>query len=368
MNKIALRLRSISETVAAWLSEQPDTKEESVTDLLLWQLSDLEHVTTRVHSHAQERRSGADWEWLLWTEKDALGIRIQAKKLASRQNARRIGYRSGEQLNRLIATAEESGQVPAYAFYTSRTDATAKCGKVATGGVFFCPARTLQAKVEEKKTSTAQIVGYSTPISCLFSHCPDVGFVAALLPRVRAFLMRQFPEARLSFPSDAVRRTLDRINELRGEDPVPSNGVCASVILDMRGFPESVESPLTDSGGDRNNFESDAEIIVSTIDICPNPLPPVPPSVRNRPRADEEYLLQAMELKRALYVARYGGRGCSIKELARRRTDSLSILTGFYKRSWKDFCEIMQWLYNDLHDPDVSNVELVRKLSSRVRK
>ena len=78
-----------SKYVYNWMKKQPSVGEESITDWLLFALSEsltsLKYKTFSRHKEARE--TGADWEWWFVDDKKALCLRIQAKKLfASKSN------------------------------------------------------------------------------------------------------------------------------------------------------------------------------------------------------------------------------------------------------------------------------------------
>jgi hypothetical protein len=84
MNNIDCQiLKASSKYIRAWLAGQPNAKEESLTDWLLYDVSKssanfLYRAFTR---HEEARQTGADWEWWLLLPLHNLRLRIQAKKL-----------------------------------------------------------------------------------------------------------------------------------------------------------------------------------------------------------------------------------------------------------------------------------------------
>ena len=100
-----------SKYVYNWMKKQPSVGEESITDWLLFALSEsltsLKYKTFSRHKEARE--TGADWEWWFVDDKKALCSRIQAKKLfASKDNYNSLAYTNkyGLQIEKLIDNAK----------------------------------------------------------------------------------------------------------------------------------------------------------------------------------------------------------------------------------------------------------------------
>ena len=83
MNTDADKLRGSSLYVRKWLVRQPSVKEESITDWLLFDISEnIKSVYYQAFTrHEEARKTGADWEWWFVFRDFAMKLRIQAKKL-----------------------------------------------------------------------------------------------------------------------------------------------------------------------------------------------------------------------------------------------------------------------------------------------
>src|SRR4051812_39766278 len=80
--------------LATWMRKQSGVGEESLTDWLLFQLSEriprLRYI--KFTRHREARVTGADWEWWFVGLTASLGIRVQAKRLALGDNYPALAY------------------------------------------------------------------------------------------------------------------------------------------------------------------------------------------------------------------------------------------------------------------------------------
>lgn len=116
----------ISKYIYKWLSCQPNVKEESLTDWLLYQASMINsHVLYKTFTRNEEANTGADWEWWILTD-DGFGLEayrllIQAKKLKKKQDnyqAITYGNINGMQIDLLLSSANKRKALPLYAYYS----------------------------------------------------------------------------------------------------------------------------------------------------------------------------------------------------------------------------------------------------------
>lgn len=117
----------ISKECFEWLSQQPNVKEESLTDWLLYQASKRDNrVYYKAFTRNEESHNGADWEWWILTNDQyglsAYRLLIQAKKLKQGKDnysAITYGNNNGMQIDLLISAAINRQALPLYAYYIS---------------------------------------------------------------------------------------------------------------------------------------------------------------------------------------------------------------------------------------------------------
>ena len=109
-----------------WLDKQPSVKEESLTDWLLYNVSNLSpKVYYKAFTRNEESNNGADWEWWILVnsnfETRAYRLLIQAKKLKpNSDNYPLVTYsnKNGMQIDLLIDEAKRRKALPLYAYYS----------------------------------------------------------------------------------------------------------------------------------------------------------------------------------------------------------------------------------------------------------
>ena len=109
-----------------WLQKQPNVKEESLTDWILYTISErTDRFYYKAFTRNEEARSGADWEW--WVLVDdyrgfcAYRFLVQAKKLKKAQDNYSLiayGNRNGLQIDLLIDSAKHRNAMPIYIYYS----------------------------------------------------------------------------------------------------------------------------------------------------------------------------------------------------------------------------------------------------------
>ena len=123
-----------SEYIKNWMTLQPHVKEESLTDWLLFQISQKNSsIYYKAFSRHEESQNGADWEWWVLTsdssEKaysgkfNAYRFVVQAKKLSDdqRDNYPSLSYanKNGLQIDLLLQNAKELNAFPLYMYYST---------------------------------------------------------------------------------------------------------------------------------------------------------------------------------------------------------------------------------------------------------
>lgn len=119
-----------SRYVYDWISRQEHVKEESLTDWLLYEISQqCDFIHYQAFSRHEEAQNGSDWEWWILTKDEsgrhefyAYRFFVQAKKLLSngRDNYSLINYgnKYGTQVDLLLDSANIKNALPIYMFYS----------------------------------------------------------------------------------------------------------------------------------------------------------------------------------------------------------------------------------------------------------
>lgn len=119
-----------SEKIYRWLDKQPHVKEESLTDWLLYTLSEnCSQIYYQAFSRHEEAENGCDWEWWVLTsdtwrkqECNAYRFLVQAKKLYAnnRDNYSLLNYgnKNGTQIDLLLKEAASRNALPLYMYYS----------------------------------------------------------------------------------------------------------------------------------------------------------------------------------------------------------------------------------------------------------
>ena len=118
-----------SKIIYDWLNKQPNVKEESLTDWLLYYTSEqCSNLYYQEFTRRKEANNGADWEWWIITsrygkEYNAYRFLVQAKKLLanSRDNYPLLSYgnKNGYQIDLLMKTAKYKNAFPLYLYYST---------------------------------------------------------------------------------------------------------------------------------------------------------------------------------------------------------------------------------------------------------
>jgi hypothetical protein len=179
MNKDCKILKEVSINVRQWIEKQPNVKEESLTDWLLYSISDK---TNRIKYYSftrneEAKTTGADWEWWFLFPKFAYRFRVQAKKLnVNGDNYPSICYvnKYGLQIEKLIEDSDKQNSLPVYAFYTCRIEKVGCTKKILDEGIYIANAKELNkdiVKRRQRKILYNDILKNSIPLSCILC-CP----------------------------------------------------------------------------------------------------------------------------------------------------------------------------------------------------
>lgn len=114
-----------------WLLQQSHVKEESLTDWLLFNVSNkLQCIYYQAFSRHEESYNGSDWEWWVVTPHEykndeyyAYRFLVQAKKLLPRDRDNypllSYGNKNGLQIDLLLQSAKDVHAFPLYMFYST---------------------------------------------------------------------------------------------------------------------------------------------------------------------------------------------------------------------------------------------------------
>ena len=172
-------LHASSQYVRTWMQKQPEVKEESLTDWLLFDVSQkIPRITYKAFSRQEEaRKTGADWEWWFLFASFGFKMRVQAKKLCpSADHYPAIAYtnRHGLQIEKLLSDAKRENFMPFYAFYTTET-ANVMCQMHRNDeGVFMAGGRSVHSEViavPRRPVSSGDLLKHTVAVSC-FLCCP----------------------------------------------------------------------------------------------------------------------------------------------------------------------------------------------------
>lgn len=185
-------IRKSSSYIRRWLTRQPGVKEESLTDWLLYNVSErLPFVQYVAFSHHQEaRETGADWEWWILFHDHYFRLRVQAKKVsATNDNYPELARtnRHGLQIKKLLDDASTANAIPLYALYSAQTGhSMCEWRSRHRDGVFLAGASRLFTDFNldgpRRRISSSDLLSRSNPFSC-FACCPLIGWTGRTMYR-----------------------------------------------------------------------------------------------------------------------------------------------------------------------------------------
>jgi hypothetical protein len=173
-------LRQSSIYIFNWMNKQSKVKEESLTD---WLLFDLSERSKRIHyilfnRHEEGRVTGADWEWWFVSNNSSLRIRVQAKIAVERKDLYPELLRQnqhGFQIDKLLIDAQIQNAIPMYAFFSPvHAENICDLNLLQPEGVYLASANRINSEFilpGKKKILAKDILAISNPLSCI-SCCP----------------------------------------------------------------------------------------------------------------------------------------------------------------------------------------------------
>lgn len=258
MKRLCEIFEDSSSYIKDWLQDQPELKEESMTDWFLYNLSKLTPaIRYKQFTRTEEgRKTGADWEWwFVFSDKKSFASRVQAKKLKQNfDNYSGIAYVSSDklQIERLLDDSAKDGFASFYTFYSTEDSKPAKCkGLNSKSGVFISEANNLRNKFilkGKRRIEPKDVIATSNPISCLFC-CPMVFETSDVAEGFRQHIKSYFPTvsdnlSNNNLTQDGFRETPNWIINSINEPTIPDwweielryhfERVNAVVIVDLR--------------------------------------------------------------------------------------------------------------------------------------
>lgn len=117
-----MSFHTCSSEILKWMKMQPYVKEESLTDWILFYLSEkFDWLKYYAFNRHEESLIGADWEWWVLTNEHAYKFRVQAKKLKVHDDNWSLinyGNRNGTQIDLLLNFSKYNGAFPLYVLYS----------------------------------------------------------------------------------------------------------------------------------------------------------------------------------------------------------------------------------------------------------
>lgn len=173
------KLKESSLYVRDWIARQPAVKEESLTDWLLYDISQkINGIIYRAFSrHEEARVTGADWEWWFLFPDFSAKMRVQAKKInPGNDNYAAIAHTNkyGLQIEKLLQDSEAKNFLPFCTFYTCLQEHVMCQKQINDEGVFMAGANQVHGdfiKGGKRPAMPTDILAKSIALSC-FLCCP----------------------------------------------------------------------------------------------------------------------------------------------------------------------------------------------------
>jgi hypothetical protein len=257
MNNLCNIFNAAAFYVHHWIERQPAVKEETLTDWLLFEISERTNlVRYRMYTrHEEARLTGADWEWWFVGSKSNLRLRVQAKKALGTKDLypdlmRTNAY--GLQIEKLIAASKAVNAIPMYAFFSSLS-ASGLCGgyEPKQEGVFLSSAHRIQSEFlvsGRSKITPAQVLAIANPISCAFC-CPLSDRSDNPVDYFRQYFAEGFVSAQDESPKSGIHDQLPNyvrsllssdqasVSEVLNDDEAPQ-GFNSLLVVDLRNTKE----------------------------------------------------------------------------------------------------------------------------------
>lgn len=173
------KLKKSSIYVKEWIIKQSKVKEESITDWLLFDISEkIERIAYKAFTRDEEsRKTGADWEWWFIYKDHAFKMRVQAKKLKiGEDNYPALAYtnNNGLQIELLLNSSQQENFIPFYAFYSREANIVMCKQGINDEGVYMAGGNQIYADFilnGKRRVESNDLTERSIPLSC-FLCCP----------------------------------------------------------------------------------------------------------------------------------------------------------------------------------------------------
>lgn len=245
--------------VENWINKQPEVGEESITDWLLFNISEkLPNIKYKQFTRYVEGRiTGADWEWwFVFSNSKSFATRVQAKKIRlNEDNFSGLAHTTQGtlQVDKLIEDARKKGMAAFYAFYTN-SEAPTLCKWKKNGfGVYWTEANRIRTEFIQngrKRVTDSDVLALSNPIECLFC-CPLTNEKNNGLEGFKHYLETYFPtyneqdaNSKNRFDNLGFQDTPNHILTLLESEEIPDwfesefrsriQGIKSVVIIDLR--------------------------------------------------------------------------------------------------------------------------------------
>jgi hypothetical protein len=195
-------LKRSSFYVRKWIERQGCVKEESITDWLLYDVSQkISSIKYHAFSRDEEAKiTGADWEWWFVFDQESFRYRVQAKKLKlNTDNYSSIAKTNkyGLQIDKLITDAVDKNFVPLYAFYADYVGEL-RCDNAKSGeGVYVCGANSVNKDFilrGKKKVLAGNVLKGCVPLSCMLCCVDECSSNVDKCDSYRSFLNKFFAD------------------------------------------------------------------------------------------------------------------------------------------------------------------------------
>ncbi|NMM09036.1 MAG: hypothetical protein HHJ16_02010 [Polaromonas sp.] len=184
MNNVCQVFKDSAAYVQKWHEKQPAVKEESLTDWLLYDISQKSSlITYQAYTRHQEAKyTGADWEWEWWflTNSGGLKLRVQAKKAHSGKSNLYSGIahsnKYGLQNEMLRNAAAANSAMALYAFFSDAAAPNLCQSGLLKQGVYLASANRVFNKFlasGPKPVSAGDVLAISMPLPC-FACCAQL--------------------------------------------------------------------------------------------------------------------------------------------------------------------------------------------------
>jgi len=178
---ICIEVDNISSYIEKWLRKQNNTKEESMTDWLLFEFSNkIPGVYYQIFTRWEEaRKTGADWEWWFIFNDFSFAMTIQAKKLIPDSDCYpSIAYSNnhGMQIEKLLSYSNNNNLFPMYLYYSYDVKDVLCENLFNNGGIFLQSAQQVYndiIMIGKRKVISTELIKNSNPLRCFFC-CPII--------------------------------------------------------------------------------------------------------------------------------------------------------------------------------------------------